>query len=277
MSLKDEGGHSTIATVETPLVIERDGRVMILTLNRPAQLNALNPELHRLLHTAVIDAAHDADIGVVVLTGAGRAFCSGGDMGRRKDSSAPPATLEQRADELLRHGETARLLHEMPKPTLAMINGVAAGAGLALALACDLRVAAGEALLTTSYVNVALSGDLGSSYFLTQLVGSAKARQLMLLSDKIDAAEAHRIGLVNLVADPGTLRETTMRVARRLAQGPAVALRYIKRNLLCAESGSLSEVMDSEAFGMARCGRTQDVKEAAQAFRDKRPPIFKGC
>jgi 2-(1,2-epoxy-1,2-dihydrophenyl)acetyl-CoA isomerase len=277
MSLKDEGGHSTIATAETPLVIERDGRVMILTLNRPAQLNALNPELHRLLHAAVIDAAHDADIGVVVLTGAGRAFCSGGDMGTRKDSSAPTPTLEQRADELRRHGETARLLHEMPKPTLAMINGVAAGAGLALALACDLRVAAGEALLTTSYVNVALSGDLGSSYFLTQLVGSAKARQLMLLSDKIDAAEAHRIGLVNLVADPGTLRETTMRVARRLAEGPAVALRYIKRNLLCAETGSLSEVMDSEAFGMARCGRTQDVKEAAQAFRDKRPPIFKGC
>jgi 2-(1,2-epoxy-1,2-dihydrophenyl)acetyl-CoA isomerase len=277
MSLTDEGGHSTVAAPGTPLVIERDGRVMILTLNRPAQLNALTPELHRLLHTAVIDAADDANIGAVVLTGAGRAFCSGGDMGKRKDSSAPTPTLEQRADELRRHGETARLLHEMPKPTLAMINGVAAGAGLALALACDLRVAAGEALLTTSYVNVALSGDLGTSYFLTHLVGAGKARQLMLLGEKIDAAEAHRIGLVNLVADPSTLRETTMRLARRLAEGPAVAQRYIKRNLLCAETGSLSEVMDSEAFGMARCGRTQDVKEAAQAFRDKRPPIFKGC
>jgi 2-(1,2-epoxy-1,2-dihydrophenyl)acetyl-CoA isomerase len=277
MSLKDEGGHATVAAAETPLVIERDGRVMILTLNRPAQLNALTPELHRLLHSAVIDAAHDANIGAVVLTGAGRAFCSGGDLGGRKDSSAPTPTLEQRADELHRHGETARLLHEMPKPTLAMINGVAAGAGLALALACDLRVAAGGALLTTAYVNVALSGDLGSSYFLTQLVGTGKARQLMLLGEKIDAAEAHRIGLLNLVADPGTLRETTMRVARQLADGPAVALRYIKRNLLCAETGSLSEVMDSEVFGMARCGRTQDVKEAAQAFRDKRPPIFKGC
>lgn len=277
MSLKDESGHSTVATADTPLVIERDGRVMILTLNRPAQLNALTPELHRLLHTAVIDAADDATIGAVILTGAGRAFCSGGDMGTRKDSSAPTPTFEQRADELRRHGETARLLHEMPKPTLAMVNGVAAGAGLALALACDLRVAAGEALLTTAYVNVALSGDLGSSYFLMRLVGPGKARQLMLLGEKIDAAEAHRIGLVNVVADPGTLRDTTMGVARRLAEGPAVALRYIKRNLLCAETGSLSEVMDSEAFGMVRCGRTQDVKEAAQAFRDKRPPIFKGC
>jgi 2-(1,2-epoxy-1,2-dihydrophenyl)acetyl-CoA isomerase len=277
MSFNDKSNPATDTPAAAPLAVERDGRVLILTMNRPDKLNALTPELHRLLHAAVMDAANDANIGVVVLTGAGRAFCSGGDMGRGKDPSAPAPTLEQRADELRRHGETARVLHEMPKPTLAMINGVAAGAGLALALACDLRVAAGEALLTTSYVNVALSGDLGTSYFLTHLVGAGKARQLMLLGEKIDAAEAHRIGLVNLIAHPGTLRETTMQIARQLAEGPAVALRYIKRNLLCAETGSLSEVMDTEALGMARCGRTQDVKEAAQAFRDKRPPIFKGC
>jgi len=277
MSLNDESRPAADTPGGPPLAAERDGRVLILTLNRPDKLNALTPELHRLLHAAVIDAAQDANIGAVVITGAGRAFCSGGDMGGRRDSTGAAPTLEQRADELRSHGETARLLHEMPKPTLAMINGVAAGAGLALALACDLRIAAGGAVLTTSYVNVALSGDLGSSYFLTQLVGSAKARQLMLLSDKIDAAEGHRIGLINLIAEPNMLRETTMQVARHLADGPAVALRYIKRNLLCAETGSLSEVMDSEAFGMARCGRTQDVKEAAQAFRDKRPPIFKGC
>ena len=277
MSLNDESRPAADTPGGAPLAAERNGRVLILTLNRPDKLNALTPELHRLLHTAVIDAAQDADIGAVVITGAGRAFCSGGDMGGRRDSTGAAPTLEQRADELRSHGETARLLHEMPKPPLAMINGVAAGAGLALALACDLRIAAGGAVLTTSYVNVALSGDLGSSYFLTQLVGSAKARQLMLLSDKIDAAEGHRIGLINLIAEPNTLRETTMQIARHLADGPAVALRYIKRNLLCAETGSLSEVMDSEAFGMARCGRTQDVKEAAQAFRDKRPPVFKGC
>ena len=277
MSLNDESGSATDAPADAPLTIQRDGRVLILTLNRPDKLNALTPELHRLLHAAVIDAAHDSNVGAVVLTGAGRAFCSGGDMGGRNDSAAAAPTLEQRADELRHHGEAARLLHEMPKPTLAMINGAAAGAGLALALACDLRIAADQAVLTTSYVKVALSGDLGSSYFLTQLVGSARARQLMLLSEKIDAAEAHRIGLINLIAEAGMLRATTMQVARQLAQGPAVALRYIKRNLLCAETGSLSEVMDSEAFGMARCGRTQDVKEAAQAFREKRPPIFKGC
>jgi 2-(1,2-epoxy-1,2-dihydrophenyl)acetyl-CoA isomerase len=277
MSSNDESGSATHAPADAPLTIERDGRVLILTLNRPDKLNALTPELHRLLHAAVIEAAHDSNVGAVVLTGAGRAFCSGGDMGGRKDSLAAAPTLEQRADELRHHGEAARLLHEMPKPTLAMINGAAAGAGLALALACDLRIAADQAVLTTSYVKVALSGDLGSSYFLTQLVGSARARQLMLLSEKIDAAEAHRIGLINRIAEAGMLRAATMQVARQLAQGPAVALRYIKRNLLCAETGSLNEVMDSEAFGMARCGRTQDVKEAAQAFREKRPPIFKGC
>jgi 2-(1,2-epoxy-1,2-dihydrophenyl)acetyl-CoA isomerase len=277
MSLNDESRPAADTPDGAPLAAERNGRVLVLTLNRPDKLNALTPELHRLLHAAVVDAAQDANIGAVVITGAGRAFCSGGDMGGRRDSAGAAPTLEQRADELRSHGETAQLLHEMPKPTLAMINGVAAGAGLALALACDLRIAAAGAVLTTAYVNVALSGDLGSSYFLTRLVGSAKARQLMLLSDKIDAAEGHRIGLINLIAEPNTLRETTMQVARRLADGPAVALRYIKRNLLCAETGSLSEVMDSEAFGMARCGRTQDVKEAAQAFRDKRPPIFKGC
>jgi 2-(1,2-epoxy-1,2-dihydrophenyl)acetyl-CoA isomerase len=273
----DERTSTTDVSADAPLTIERDGRVLILTLNRPDRLNALTPELHQLLHAAVANAAQDADIGAVVLTGAGRAFCSGGDMGGRKSSAAPAPALEQRADELRHHGETARLLHEMPKPTLAMINGVAAGAGLALALACDLRIAADGAVLTTSYIKVALSGDLGASYFLMQLVGSAKARELMFLGDKIDAAEAQRIGLVNRVADGAGLRTATLLVAQQLAQGPAVALRYMKRNLLCAETRSLDEVMDSEAYGMARCGRTQDLKEAAQAFRDKRPPVFKGC
>jgi 2-(1,2-epoxy-1,2-dihydrophenyl)acetyl-CoA isomerase len=264
-------------TLDVPLAADREGRVLILTLNRPDRLNALTPELHEQLHHAVEAASRDAAIGAVVLTGAGRAFCSGGDMGGRKDSAAAAPTMEQRADELRRHGETARLLHDMPKPTLAMVNGVAAGAGLALALACDLRIASHDSILTTAYVKVAMSGDLGSSYFLTQLVGSARARELLFLSERIDAAEAHRIGLVSRVVDAGSLRSTTLQVARQLAEGPAVALRYIKRNLACAETRSLDEVLESEAFGMARCGRTQDVKEAARAFREKRPPIFKGC
>jgi 2-(1,2-epoxy-1,2-dihydrophenyl)acetyl-CoA isomerase len=265
------------APAEVPLLRERDGRVLVLTLNRPERLNALTRELHRQLHEAVLDASHDSEIGAVVLTGAGRAFCSGGDLGDRKHSAAAPPTVEQRADELLQHSETARLLHEMPKPTLAMINGVAAGSGLSLALACDFRLASRSAVLTTAYAKVALSGDLGVSYFLTHLVGAARARELLFLSEKIDAAEAHRLGLVNRLVEDAELRESTLQFARALANGPSVAFRYMKRNLVLARNGSLREVLESEAYGMARCGRTQDVKEAALAFRDKRAPVFKGC
>jgi 2-(1,2-epoxy-1,2-dihydrophenyl)acetyl-CoA isomerase len=259
-----------------PLLRELDGRVLVLTLNRPQRLNALTQELHAQLREAVEHAAHDPEVGALVLTGSGRAFCSGGDLAGRSQSRAP-LTLEQNADELRHHGETARLLHEMPKPTVAMLNGVAAGAGLALALACDLRIASHAAVLTTAYAKVALSGDLGVSYFLTHLVGAAKAAELLFLSEKIDATEAHRVGLVNRVLEATALRDSTLQLARQLAQGPAVAFRYMKRNLVCAQTGSLEAVLESEAYGMARCGRTQDVKEAAAAFKDKRAPVFKGC
>jgi 2-(1,2-epoxy-1,2-dihydrophenyl)acetyl-CoA isomerase len=261
---------------ETPLLRELDGRVLVLTLNRPQRLNALTPELHAQLREAVEHAAHDPEVGALLLTGAGPAFCSGGDLGGRNPSQAP-LTLEQKADELRHHGETARLLHEMPKPTVAMLNGVAAGAGLALALACDLRIASHAAVLTTAYAKVALSGDLGVSYFLTHLVGTAKAAELLFLSAKLDATEAHRIGLVNRVVEATTLRDSTLELARQLAQGPAVAFRYMKRNLGCAQTGSLEAVLESEAYGMARCGRTQDFKEAAAAFKEKRAAVFKGC
>ena len=262
-------------TPAAPLLRELDGRVLVLTLNRPQRLNALTPELHAQLREAVDHAARDPDVGALVLTGSGHAFCSGGDLRGRNQSQAP-LTLEQKADELRHHGETARLLHEMPKPTVAMLNGVAAGAGLALALACDLRIASHAAVLTTAYAKVALSGDLGVSYFLTHLVGTAKAAELLFLSEKVDATEAHRIGLVNRVLEATVLRDSTLELARQLAQGPAVAFRYMKRNLGCAQTGSLEAVLESEAYGMARCGRTQDVKEAAAAFKEKRAAVFKG-
>jgi 2-(1,2-epoxy-1,2-dihydrophenyl)acetyl-CoA isomerase len=276
MSTEADGVASEPETPEAPLLRELDGGVLVLTLNRPQRLNALTPELHAQLREAVEHAAHDPEVGALVLTGSGSAFCSGGDLGSRSQPQVP-LTLEQKADELRHHGETARLLHEMPKPTVAMLNGVAAGAGLALALACDLRIASHAAVLTTAYAKVALSGDLGVSYFLTHLVGTAKAAELLFLSAKLDATEAHRIGLVNRVLEATTLRDSTLELARQLAQGPAVAFRYMKRNLGCAQTGSLEAVLESEAYGMARCGRTQDVKEAAAAFKGKRAAVFKGC
>ena len=275
---------------EAPLLRELEGRVLILTLNRPQRLNALTPELHGQLREAVEHAARDPEVGALVLTGSGHAFCSGGDLGGSggdlggsggdlggRNQSQAPLTLEQKADELRHHGETARLLHQMPKPTVAMLNGVAAGAGLALALACDLRIASHAAVLTTAYAKVALSGDLGVSYFLTHLVGAAKAAELLFLSEKVDATEAQRLGLVNRVLEAAALRDSTLQLARQLAHGPSVAFRYMKRNLASAQTGSLQAVLESEAYGMARCGRTQDVKEAAAAFKEKRPAVFKGC
>ena len=254
-----------------------EGRVLILTLNRPEKLNALTKELHEELLEAVTRAATDKSVGCVVLTGAGAAFCSGGDLGSTPlGADLPRPTQEDRADTLLHHGETTRLLHCMPKPTVAMINGVAAGAGLALALACDFRVMSRTAVLTASYVKVGLCGDLGISYFLTQLVGTARARELLFLNRKVDAETALQWGLANRIEDPDGLTATTLDVARQLGEAPGVAIRYMKQNLLRAETQTLSEVLESEAFGMARCGRTQDAKEAALAFREKRPPKFTG-
>lgn len=259
------------------LLTDRVGKTLVLTLNRPGRLNALIPELHEELREAVEHAAHDRSVGAVVLTGAGRAFCSGGDMNSGGRSGEARPGLEQRADELKHHGETARLLHQMPKPTIAMINGAAAGAGLALALACDLRIASRDAFLRTAYANVALSGDLGISYFLTRLAGPAKALELMYLADSVTADEALALGLVNQVEPPLSLTDATMHVANRLAEGPAVALRYIKRNVSLSTHVPLEQVLEAEAYGMARCGRTQDLKEAALAFREKRAPRFIGA
>ena len=250
--------------------------VATLTFNRPERMNALStPIMEGLLH-GLPRLAGDPAVKVIVLTGAGRAFCAGGDVkdmaqgGEQRSAAEATARLRSRM-------EVSRILHELPKPTIAMVNGPAAGAGLALALACDLRIASQTAVLTTAYAKVALSGDLGVSFFLTHLVGSAKAAELLFLSEKLDAPEAHRIGLVNRVLEAATLRESTLQLARQLAQGPAVAFRYMKRNLACAQTNPLEAVLESEAYGMARCGRTQDVKEAAAAFKDKRAAVFKGC
>jgi 2-(1,2-epoxy-1,2-dihydrophenyl)acetyl-CoA isomerase len=262
---------------ERTLMSSTAGRVLILTLNRPEKLNALTKELHDELLEAVTRASIDKSLGCVVLTGAGAAFCSGGDLGGASQGiDAQRPTQEDRADALLHHGETAKLLHCMPKPTIAMINGVAAGAGLALALACDLRVISRTAVLTTSYVKVGLCGDFGMSYFLTQLVGPARARELLFMNRKLDAETALQWGIANRIEDPDGLSAATLGIARQLAEAPAVAIRYMKQNLLRAETQTLPEVVESEAFGMARCGRTHDAKEAALAFREKRPPKFIG-
>jgi 2-(1,2-epoxy-1,2-dihydrophenyl)acetyl-CoA isomerase len=259
------------------LLETNDSGVAVLTLNRPDVLNAMSRPMLEALLAAVKRAATDDDVGCIVLTGAGRGFCSGGDvraMTERNEKGA--GTLESKANDLRERMEVSRLLHESPKPTIAMINGPAAGAGLSLALACDMRFMASGARISTAFANVGYSGDFGGSYFLTQLVGPAKARELYLLAEKVDAQEALRIGIVNRVFAEDKLRDETMAVARRIAGGPRVAYRYMKRNINAAESGSLREVFDLEAFGHTRTGETEDHKEASKAFIEKRPPAFKG-
>jgi len=260
----------------------QDG-VLVLTLNRPERLNALNPPLMRALVEATRAAAEDDQVGAVVVRGAGRGFCAGGDVramaGVRQGSpeaNAPPETLEGRVAWLRENVECVRLLHRMPKPTIAMVHGAAAGAGLGIAAACDLRIAAEGAVFLTAFAKVGFSGDYGGSYFLTSLLGPGKARELYFLGDKIDAAEALRIGLVNRVVPEGRLEAETLGLARKLAAGPRVAFRYMKRNLNAAEQGRLEDLLDLEALHHSLTGMTEDHREAARAFVEKREPVFKG-
>jgi 2-(1,2-epoxy-1,2-dihydrophenyl)acetyl-CoA isomerase len=254
----------------------KDG-VAVLTMNRPDRLNALSVPMLDAMLAALPRLAADSGIGVVVIAGAGRAFCAGGDVkAMAEGTEAEGVTLEERAQALRSRMEVSRWLHEMPKPTIAMIRGAAAGAGLSIALACDLRVASESARLVTAFARVGYSGDFGGSYFLTRLVGTAKARELYYTGDGVDAAQAHALGLVSRVVPDAKLEEETMALAARLASGPRVALAYMKRNMNAAESGSLRECLDLEAWHHTRTGFTEDHRDAARAFVEKRQPVFRG-
>ncbi len=260
---------------------EHHDRVVTLTLNRPDRLNALSGEMLDGLREALLRCDGDASVGAVVLTGAGRGFCAGGDVKRMADAQSltEGAFGDAGGDEVavLRDKmDISRLLHDLSKPTIAMVNGPAAGAGLSLALACDLRIAATSATFTTAFAKVGLSGDFGGSYFMSQLVGSAKARELYFLSPSMGAQEALALGLVNQVVPDAELGQATAALARRLAQGPTVAYGQMKRNFNTAESGSLADLLDSEARHQIAAGKTADHREAARSFVEKRTPVFRG-
>ena len=253
--------------------------IATLTLNRPASRNSLTTEILFELAQAMPRLAQDPAVRLVVLTGKGGAFCAGGDVkgfaNRAADSSNAP-TFEQSAQTLRARMEVSRWLHEMPKPTLAVISGPAAGAGLSLALACDMRIAADEAKLTTAFSKVGLSGDFGGSYFLTQILGAAKAREMYFTAEVILGKEAALIGLVNRSVPAEQLAQAAADYARELASLPTIAVGYMKRNLNAAMQNSLSEVLDLEATHMIRTFETHDHKAAAVAFVEKRAPQFEG-
>ncbi len=261
----------------TDLIEQVKDGVAVLTLNRPDRLNAMSRPMLDALLEALPRLADDPEIGVVVLTGAGRGFCAGGDVkAMAEGTELGGQTMEEKAQALRSRMETSRWLHEMAKPTIAMMRGPAAGAGLSLAMACDMRIASDTVRLGTAFARVGYSGDFGGSYYLTQLVGTAKARELYFTADLLDAQQALGLGLVNRVVADARLEEETMALASRLARGPRVAYRYMKRNMNAAESASLKEMLDLEAWHHTRTGMTEDHREAARAFVEKREPQFKG-
>ena len=257
--------------------------VATLTMNQPGARNAMTGPMMSKMNEALPRLAADKTVRCVVLTGAGEAFCAGGDVkgfaseaNKSEIGGDDSYDLEGRALSLRSGMELSRLLHEMPKPTLAAIPGPAAGGGLSLALACDLRIAVDTAKLTTAFSKVGLSGDYGGSFFLPYLVGQAKARELYFTAKVLSGKEAFEIGLVNRVTTKEGFASELDTLARELASLPTIAVGYMKKNLNAAYEGSLSDSFDREALHMMRCFMTQDHKRAAQSFVDKLTPEFLG-
>lgn len=268
---------STYESDTDDLLAELTDGILVLTMNRPERRNALSRPMLNAMAGLLERAEADPEVRVVVLTGAGSAFCAGGDVKAMAEGGGPDRGIDVAIHEQrLSQRATSGRLHTMPKPTIAALPGAAAGAGFSLALACDLRIAADNAILTTAFAKVAFSGDYGGTYFLTQLVGTAKAREMYFLSDRYSAEEARDLGIVNKVVSSGDLMDETMALARRMADGPPIAYRYIKENLNRALAGEVMECMDLEVTHHVHAGLTEDHKNATKAFVEKRAPEFKG-
>lgn len=254
---------------------ELEGGLLTIIMNRPDRRNALNPDMTRGLVEAARRASEDNKVRAVLLKGAGGTFCVGGDV-KSMAAGREPLSFETKLAILRRSMEVSRVLHQMPKPVVAQLDGAAAGAGLSIALSCDLRVASQSCKITTAFAKVGYSGDYGGTYFLTQLLGSARARELYLMSPVLTAQDAHAIGMVTKVVPDAEIDATARNLAMSLAQGPSVALGYIKRNINNAEYLALEDCFDAEAIHHTRCGDTEDHRGAAKAFVEKQKPIFKG-
>ncbi len=274
---------TALETGTEDLRAEIDDGVAVITMNRPERRNALSEAMLSALGAVLAQLETDEAVGCVVLTGAGGAFCAGGDV---KNMAAVPAdrgdaeagrSLDARIHrQRLSQRATSGRLWAMPKPTIAAIAGPAAGAGLSLALACDLRYAVPGAVLTTAFARVALAGDYGGTWFLSQLVGSSKAKELYYFSDRLSAEDAERLGIVNAIFPAASFELEVMARARRLAAGPSIAYRYMKENLNRAVTGDLGDCMDLEVTHHVHSALTADHREAARAFVDKRDPRFHG-
>jgi len=267
--------------------LDADG-VLTITLNRPAAKNAFDTATQRRMTEVFYDAARTPAARVIVLTGAGRAFSTGGDVKSLGSPDAGDAIAQQyssepvwseveaRTDRLRKMTEAPLWLYRMGKPTIAMMRGPAAGAGLSLALACDFRFAADDAFFITAFAKIGMSGDYGGSYFMTKLIGPSKTKELYMLSDRVSADEALRLGLITRLLPDAELEPQCYEFARRLAKGPPIALRHIKDNVHAALDEPLERACETELRNMIRCRMTQDSRDAMQAFAEKREPRFRG-
>ena len=268
-----------IDTETNELLCALEDGVGTVTLNKPDKRNALGDVLTPALRAVLLTLEADERCGAVVITGAGRAFCAGGDVsgmgGGKRAADAPLRSHQEAVNDLVHRQETLTLrLHELAKPTIAALPGPAAGAGLSISLACDMRIMADSAFVTTAFANIGLPGDYGGSWLLTRLVGPALAKELYMTARRVPAEECLALGIANRVVPFDELQETANGLARRIANGPREAIRYMKENVNFALGANLKASLAQEADRMVRCSRTDDHREAVRAFMEKRPPRF---
>jgi 2-(1,2-epoxy-1,2-dihydrophenyl)acetyl-CoA isomerase len=251
-------------------------RVATLTFNRPEKLNALSRDLLAQSIDILKSWSTDSEVGAIIVTGSGRAFCAGGDVSTMNNEGDAELTLEQRIDGLREVQALSWLLYNIPKVTIAAVNGFAMGAGLGVCLACDLRISSDQAKFGTAYAKVGFGGDFGTTWLLSHYVGGPKAKELFFLGDILDATEAERLGLVNRVIGHETLESYVSEIASTIAHGPTTSFRYMKANVNLAATTDFRTLLDREAETHLRCGMTEDHKEGVRAFMEKRQPRFTG-
>jgi len=253
----------------------RHGSITTLVMNRPDRLNALNNELSTALNEALIRIANDASVHVVVLTGAGRAFCAGGDLGAigKGREKGDPAELAP----ILRSGMQAVLnIRMMPQPVIAAVNGPAAGAGMNIALAADIRLAVDSAAFGQNFAKVGLFPDYGGTYFLPQLVGPSIAAEMFYTGDMIDAATAHRLGIINHLFPADQFEAGVAAIAKKIADGPQLAIRAVKQAIFQRDRNDLTQALEREVEAQLKCFHSHDCLEGIRAFMEKRQPKFQG-
>jgi 2-(1,2-epoxy-1,2-dihydrophenyl)acetyl-CoA isomerase len=260
----------------SPLVLEElSGSVMTLRLNRPEKLNALNPEMCRVLVHALLRAGENKSVRAVILTGAGRGFCSGGDINYIRDARTRRSTNEFGA--LLAAGkEVCLAIATMPKLVIAAVNGPAAGGGMSLALACDMRIASDQAMFKQAFAQLGLYPDMGATFFLPRLVGLSRASEFFYTSERLSAEEASRIGIVYRVFPQGQFDDEARKFAEQMASGPPLAYRDVKRTMISEAHQALSESIDEENRLQLHCFLSEDCAEGLNAFLEKRQPTFRG-